>query len=351
MTNAIFDKLAAALNARSTAVPAIVCKEYYDLVEFLFTAEEAAIACAMPIDYATAEEIASNLGAADVKKLASQLEVMGDKGLVHVSEREGKRIYEGLPFVPGLFEFQLMKGTVDERSKKWAVLLRDYSKAIKREFMSSTPPKIEKSAPGKKVSLDKEISQITTTIPYHEMKQLILDTEHIAAGTCVCRHQGNLLGKTSTEPMGNCMVFGESALFTIERGFTRQLSKEQALKVLEDAEEAGLVHNYVNNPGRFTNLLCNCCGCHCWIIKGARNSPAPSQMVNTRYLVHIKQDDCTACEACIDRCWVKALKMEGGKLVREEQRCIGCGLCMWVCPADALYLEPREGGKVPLKKC
>jgi len=351
MADAIYDKLAAALNARGTYVPAVTCKEFYDLAEFLFTPEEAAIACAMPIDYATVDEIATNLGTNDLKKLSAQLETMGDKGLIHIKGKGGKKLYEGLPFVPGLFEFQLMKGIVDERSKKWAVLLNDYSKAVKREFMSGKPLKIEKSAPGRKVPVDKEIKPLTSPIPYKEMKQLILDTELIAAGTCVCRHQGNLLGKTSNEPMGNCMVFGESALFSIERGFTKKLNKDEALKVLEEAEEAGLVHNYVNSPGQFTNLLCNCCGCHCFILRGLKNAPAPSQIVNARYLAHIKQDDCTACEACIDRCRVKALKMENGKLVRDEQRCIGCGLCMWACPTDALYLEPREAGKVPLLKC
>jgi len=351
MADPIYDKLAAALNARGTYVPAVTCQEFYDLAEFLFTPEEAAIVCAMPIEYATVDEIAANLGAKEVKKVAAQLETMGDKGLIHIKEAGGKKLYEGLPFVPGLFEFQLMKGIVDERSKKWAVLLSIYSKAVKREFMSGKPPKIEKSAPGRKVPVDKEIRQLTSPIPYKEMKQLILDTELIAAGTCVCRHQGNLLGKPSNEPMGNCMVFGESALFSIERGFTKKLSKDDALKVLEEAEEAGLVHNYTNSPGQFTNLLCNCCGCHCFILRGMKNAPAPSQMVNARYLVHINQDDCTACEACIDRCRVNALKMENGKLVRDEQRCIGCGLCMWACPADALYLEPREAGKIPLLKC
>jgi Fe-S-cluster-containing hydrogenase component 2 len=44
-----------------------------------------------------------------------------------------------------------------------------------------------------------------------------------------------------------------------------------------------------------------------------------------------------------------ALKMVDGKLIREELRCIGCGICMWVCPADALVLEPRPAGKVPLR--
>jgi len=351
MVDAIYDKLAAALNSRGTTVPSVICKEYYDLVEFLFTPEEAAIACAMPIEYATAEEIAANLGTKDIKKVAAQLEVMGDKGLIHIKEAGGKKLYEGLPFVPGLFEFQLMKGIVDERSKKWAVLLNDYSKAVKREFMSGKPPKIEKSALGRKVAVGKEVRQLACVIPYKEMKQLILDTEHIAAGTCVCRHQGNLLGKPSSEPMGNCMVFGESALFSVERGFTKRLSEKEALERLDEAEEAGLVHNYVNNPGQFTNLLCNCCGCHCFILRGAKNAPAPSQMVNPRYLVYVNENDCTACEACIGRCWMKALKMENGKLKRDELRCIGCGLCMYVCPTEALTLDKRPAGKIPLKKC
>ncbi len=351
MADAIYDKLAAAINARGTYVPAVKCKEYYDFVEFLFTPEEATIVCAMPIEYAAIEEIATNLDTKDLPKLKSRLETMGDKGLIHIKEKDGKKLYEGLPFVPGLIEFQLMKGIADERSKKFAFLLRDYSKAIKREFMSATPPKLEKSAPGRKVPVDREITHVTAVIPYQEMKQLILDTEYIAAGTCVCRHQGNLIGKPSSEPLNVCMVFGESAKFACERGFTKMLSKEEALKRLDEAEEAGLVHNYANTPGQYTNLLCNCCGCHCWIIKGAANSPAPSRMVNARYLVHINKDDCTACEACIDRCWMKALKMENDKLTRDEERCIGCGVCMWACPTEALYLEPREAGKVPLNKC
>jgi electron transport complex protein RnfB len=349
MVDAIYDKLAAALNARNTAVPAIVCKEFYDLTEFLFTPEEAAIFCAMPIDYASVEEVSANLGVKDLKKLATQLEKMGDKGLVHIKDKDGEKAYEALPFVPGIFEFQLMRGIVDERHKKWAFLLTDYSKAIKREMMSGTPPKIEKSAPGRKVSVEKDVNYPTTVIPYKEMKQLIMDTGHIAAGTCVCRHQGNLIGKPSTEPMNNCMVFGESAEFTYERGFTKKLTKEEALQRLEEAEDAGLVHCYVNNPKQFTNLLCNCCGCHCWIIKGLKKSPAPRQMINNRYLIQIDEDACIQCEACIERCWMQALKMENGKLVRDEKRCIGCGICMRACPTEALILEQKEAGKIPLK--
>jgi Fe-S-cluster-containing hydrogenase component 2 len=44
-----------------------------------------------------------------------------------------------------------------------------------------------------------------------------------------------------------------------------------------------------------------------------------------------------------------ALKMADGKLTRDENRCIGCGICMWVCPTEALKLEPRPAGKIPLR--
>ncbi len=72
------------------------------------------------------------------------------------------------------------------------------------------------------------------------------------------------------------------------------------MKRLDEAEKAGLVHTYANNPGQYTNILCNCCGCHCWIIKGSKRSHrCPSQMVVARYLVQINEDECTACEACL----------------------------------------------------
>lgn len=349
MAEAIYDRLASAINARGTSVPAVKCKEFYELVEFLFTPEEAAIFCAMPIDYVGVEEVGASLDRKDLDNLAAELEKMGDKGLVHIKQEDGKTKYQALPFVPGIFEFQLWRGIVDDRHKKWAFLLADYSKAIKREFTSAIPPKLEKSAPGRNVSVEKDVTYPTTVIPYKEMKQLIMDTENIAAGICVCRHQGNLIGKPSNEPMNNCMVFGETAEFTFERGFTSKLTKEEALQRLEEAEEAGLVHCYVNNPRQFTNLLCNCCGCHCWIIKGLKKSPAPRQMINNRYLIRIDEDACIACEACLERCWMGALKMENGKLVREEKRCIGCGLCVRACPTDALILDEKEGAKIPLK--
>jgi len=349
MVDPAYEKLAGALNARSTAFPAIKCDEFYDLVGFLFTAEEAAIVVAMPLELCGVEEIAGNIPATDLKKLEGQLEVMADKGLIHIRERDGKKLYEALPFVPGITEFQLMRGIVDERHKKVATLLRNYSKAMIRTMLSANAPPIEYSAPGRKVPVDQEIDDKSTIVPFQELKELLLRTEYISVGTCICRHQGALLGRPSLKPVNNCMVLGESAKFAAERGFTTRLTQEEAIKRIEEAEEAGLIHSFANSPDRFTNLLCNCYKDLCLIIRMTGKSPAPSTAVNARYLVRIKEDSCTNCEACIPRCQMDALKMVDGRLFRDEIRCIGCGICMWVCPTDALVLEPRPASKIPLR--
>lgn len=84
---------------------------------------------------------------------------------------------------------------------------------------------------------------------------------------------------------------------------------------------------------------------------GIKRSPAPSYAVNARYLIQINEDAFIGCEVYVDRCQVEALKMEDDKMTRNANRCIDCGLCMYACPTEALNLEQREPGKIPLARC
>ena len=71
-------------------------------------------------------------------------------------------------------------------------------------------------------------------------------------------------------------------------------------------------------------------------------------------------DRCVTCEACVKGCKAKsvdALKVVNGKIVRNTEKCIGCGVCITVCPTRAwtrskekyyrLVLLGRTGKKNP----
>jgi Na+-translocating ferredoxin:NAD+ oxidoreductase subunit B len=349
MTEEIYNKLAEALNARSMTYPSIPCDEFYAFAKELFTPDQAEIASSMPINPMPAEELATKMKRADVGQLSKKLDEMAAKGLMRVKESDGKRLYEFMPLVPGIIELQFMHGRVDERTKRLAQLLRSYARALKTLMMTSPPsqPVSIDKAETRKVSVEQEIHELPTILPYEEVMKLIDKTEYIAAGTCVCRHQGDLLDRPCDKPKDNlCMIFGPSAQFATNHGFVRLLSKEEARQRIDEAEKAGLVHNYANSHDRYIDLMCNCCGCHCLILRGAKRAPVPSQAVIANWVITIENDACVGCGACIDRCWMDALKMDGDLAVRDVNRCIGCGICRYVCPSDAMKLVLRETATV-----
>ena len=347
MTQEVYNKLAEALNARNMTYPSVPCDEFYVLAEEIFTPEQAEIASNMPVDPVSAEELAAEMKASDVAGLSKQLDEMADRGLVRVKEKAGNRLYELMPLVPGIIELQFMHGRTDERTKRLAQLFKSYGKAVKNmPPPAPTPAAIEKPK-ARTIVIKQEIHGRSTVLPYEEVMKLIDKTEYIAAGTCVCRHQGDLLDRPCDKPKDNlCMIFGPSAQFAQSYGFVNLISKEEARQRIDEAEKAGLVHNYANSQDRYIDLLCNCCGCHCLILRGTKHSPLPSQFVIADWVMDIDDDACVGCGACIDRCWMEALKMDGDLVVRDFNRCIGCGICRYVCPSDAMKLVHRETASV-----
>ena len=343
MTTEVYNRLAGALNTRSTVYPSVPCDEFYVLAAELFTPEQAEIASSMPVDPVSAERLAAKMRASDVVGLSKQLDEMADRGLVRVKEKAGERSYELMPLVPGIIELQFMHGRADERTKRLAQLFKSYGKAVKNiPPPDPTPAAIEKPKT-RTIVVKQEIHGKTTVLPYEEVMKLVDKTEYIAAGTCVCRHQGDLLDRPCDKPKDNlCMIFGPSAQFAQSYGFVNLISKEEARQKIDEAEKAGLVHNYANSQDRYIDLLCNCCGCHCFLLRAAKRSPLPSQFVIAGWVINVDDDACVGCGACIDRCWMEALKMDGHLVVRDSNRCIGCGICRYVCPSDAMQLVRRE---------
>jgi len=91
-------------------------------------------------------------------------------------------------------------------------------------------------------------------------------------------------------------------------------------------------------------FICNCCGCCCGVLRGINELGIPaSKAVNSHYYAEIDPDACELCGTCAEeRCQVNAIEEgeEGYQVIKEK--CIGCGLCVSTCPAEAIQLVRKQ---------
>lgn len=334
--NEAYDKLIDSLNMRGGSLVAQKCDELYALLTEIFTAEEADLFSKMPFASSSPEQIADNAGKS-TEDTVKMLELMADKGLITTRDREGRRVYAAIPLVPGIFEFQLMKGGTSEQDIKLARLFEDYF--LKMRDMPQGDRKMPTVPFARVIPVEEEIKSGLEVYPYDVLSDYVKNTEHIAVSACYCRHHGELLGNPCGKPKEVCMSFGPGAKFVAERGFGRLVSKEEAKQILDISEEAGLIH-CSSNTTDYIDFICNCCDCHCGIVQSLKE-----QMRNfggaSNYMVEVNADDCSGCELCTERCPMDAIVINDSVAERKDELCVGCGLCVSTCDMEALKMVNR----------
>ena len=136
------------------------------------------------------------------------------------------------------------------------------------------------------------------------------------------------------------MAFGPNAKYVADRGFGRMVSKEEAMEILDEIEKQGLVH-VSSNTSKYIDFMCNCCACHCGVLKSFADSNAPSMAVISNFELVIKEENCIGCDLCVDKCPVQTLTVEKELVKVDRLRCIGCGVCNIACASAALSMQRR----------
>ncbi|MDQ1330912.1 MAG: hypothetical protein QG578_1177 [Thermodesulfobacteriota bacterium] len=343
MADKIYRQLCETMAKRGGIYPGMDIPEFYNLVEELFTPEEAAVYIAIPQGYSPPAAIAGNIGKKeeDVVKI---LEEMAYKGLCTAGRMGDTTFYGAPPFVPGIFEFQFMRGTSTEKDIRIAKLIRSYKKAVDktRGIMKITFPV------NRVIPVTKTIKAENRIHTYHQVKTYIEKYDPIAVSTCFCRHEAKLVDPADDcgNPNEVCMQFGMGAQFVIDRKMGRKIDKEEALHILEISEEAGLVHAAINRQE--IDFLCNCCSCHCMILKSALSQPKPGLALSSGFMPERNAELCTVCGTCIERCPADALTSGADEIPElNMDRCIGCAVCATGCPSEAVVMIERPGITVP----
>lgn len=225
------------------------------ILKRLFSEEEAKIAVYLTPIPEEAAKIASKIGMEE-KKLEKILESMSKKGLIFRTRRDNKTTFNSVPFMIGLYEYSVKK--IDKELAKY--YKEYYDTAYQKEMGLS-------NVPGFKVVPIEETIEIDTILyPYHKLKESIKNARVIAVYDCICRKEARLNGEGCDYPIETCFSFGVAAEYYIENGFGREISADEAIRIIEEADKAGLVHAGANS--KHLSNICNCCPCCCASMKG-----------------------------------------------------------------------------------
>ena len=308
-----------------------------EILKRLFTEEEAELATFLTIRPERARSIARRAGK-NLVSIENMLEVMAKKGLIFRARRDNKTLYNSAPFMIGLYEY-----SVKIIDKELAQLFKEYYHAAGLEEIGVS------NIPGFKViPLEETIQTETTLFPYQMLEESIRNARVIAVADCVCRKESQLLNEGCSHPMETCLSFGSAAEYYIENNIGRKLTAKEAIQIIKETDEAGLVHAGANS--KHLSNICNCCPCCCVSMKGITQFGQDKQkFMNAVFESIIDDEICVACGNCVERCPVKAITMEDIALVNRDL-CLGCGLCASVCPEEAISLKPREDGEEPFNR-
>jgi len=325
-------------------------EELEEILKENFTDEEAAIALALPtrvppLQLASVDEIAQRIDL-HPSTLAEILERLASRGLLFSGlTKDGRKGYALQQMGYGFPQAFFWKGEKTPHSHKMAHLIKRYTKASNANFevYARTKTKNYRYIPVKE-AMDHDIHAV---LPFDQMDEVIQKAKRIAVAHCSCRVAADILGRGCDHPMEVCMKYDELADYVIERGLAREISKSEALEIIQKSEEAGLVH-MVDNTRAQIKHTCNCCGCCCWSVGTIkRRRIARDDLIATYFIRETDREACTGCGQCVDVCPVDAITMEGDYPAVDNDWCIGCGVCMRPCPTSAIVLKRKTPGIPP----
>jgi electron transport complex protein RnfB len=328
MNQDVYRKLARALDKLPNGFPKTKSGIEIAILKRIFSPEEAALACQLSGEYESVNEMAKRVKITS-EKLESALRKMAKHGLVWDYEDEGVIQYRLAPFIVGIFESQL-----DSMSHELAHMIEEYFAEGGAAGIMKPQPALHRVIPSQGAVKSEWI------LPYDDVKAVLQSQKTFSLRDCICRVQQDLIkSRRCNFPVKTCLTFS-----TYERPpRSEDISKEEALALLDKFEKIGLVHT-VSNVMEGFSYVCNCCGCCCGILRGINDWGTENSVAYANYYSEIDPDQCKGCGTCIKRCQVKAISKQGNVSVVDRKRCIGCGLCVTGCTNGAakLHRKPKE---------
>jgi NADPH-dependent glutamate synthase beta subunit-like oxidoreductase len=289
----------------------------YRILEPVTSDEEAEVALHLEIrQYQTPEEVAKLCGrpVADVAKILYKMAVDGS---VKVEEIDGVDKYCLELFVPGVMEYMVVN---KENVKKYPVIAQcfeEYTRKLGGLMAGNIPVG---AGVMRVIPIESAIDGDTRRASYEEISHILNSHEVFSAADCACRTSMHSIGEGCGHTIEEmCIQVGPAAEYYIRTGKGRQITREEAFGICEQAEKEGLVHSIPNLSGPGKALaICNCCGCSCFGLRNTTFYRNPDWS-RSNYVAQVDKDKCVACGECVENCQAGAATL-GQNLCTTEPR-------------------------------
>ena len=335
----VYIRLQKHLDNQAVGFPATRSGAEIKILKHIFTPEEAQITSCLSYTFEPLKSIFEKAGdrVESLKKLEKCLDGIAKKGGVEFKVKDGTKQYCCAPLVVGMYEFQ-----VGRLSPEFVKDFNAYTSSIKFgiEFLSTELPQM------RTIPVSKSIHPQHNVSTFDEVMTLLAQAEEpFAIFECICRKKKSMEGETCrvTGRKETCLGAGSMARIALSGGSGRQISRDEAVSIIEQNQKEGLVLQPSNTEK--VDFICSCCGCCCGMLNVSKSIPKPLDYWASNFQAVVDPNICNGCGVCQERCQVGAVAVSQlkQKAVVDLDRCLGCGNCVASCPTEALSLLKKPG--------
>jgi len=305
-----------------------------EILDILLSEEQARWIAALP---ATSRQLAERVDG-DEEYIAAGLDELFMRGLVFITEHTD----HGPRYVADQSATHLMDMILyDPRYKRLGTHFVDLWRDFYNDELVHAPRSPEKMH-FRILPVGEKIDDDCCILPHERVSEILRQARRIAVQPCPCR----VRERACDTPLETCISLDRAADYFISRQIGREIGVEDALVILRQAEELGLVHETENID--HPTVICNCCPCCCVFLRAITRYKKQHVVARSRYCAVIDSEKCALCETCLGRCHFDAIRREEDGLVVDRESCFGCGLCVTTCSNNAItMIEVRKPEHIP----